>query len=99
VLSHVNEQTQRTVKANCIMLILVQNGIPFFVARRHQRVFEYDLGVLRVDTTSERFACFAASSIVQDHPLHAYRVGEGLYIVYKSVLFDTGSSTHDVRYK
>jgi hypothetical protein len=48
VLSHMGKQMHRKVTANSIMLILVQNGIPFFVARRHQTVFEYDLGVLRV---------------------------------------------------
>jgi hypothetical protein len=88
VISHVDMHMQRTVTANCIMLVLIQNGTPFFVARRYQTVVQENLGALRIDSASERVVCFAASSMVQDHPLYAYRVRGDLFIVLKTALFD-----------
>jgi len=75
------------ITANCILLVLFQNSIPYFIARQNKCCVNPDLGVLCISQTEENnVVCFRASSTEYDHPLYAYCVCGQLYIALKSAL-------------
>lgn len=81
------QDEQLNITANCILLVLVQNSIPYFIAQRYSCSVDHDLGVLFVSKTEQdNVVCFSASSTEHDHPLYAYSVRGQLYIVPKSAL-------------
>lgn len=86
-----NEDETLDISANCILLVLVQNHTPYFIARRHRCSVDTDLGVLRISKTEQdSVVCFSTTSTKHDHPLYSYSVRGQLFIAPKSaVTYDT----------